>query len=55
MLLIGDLLVVGVDVDEVIHQSGFFVGHVVATLGRLELVLVTFDGVESVGRPGEGG
>lgn len=58
MLLIGDLLVVDVDVvdDEVIHQPGFFVGHVVATLGLLELVLeIGVDVVESVGRPGDGG
>lgn len=56
MSLIGDLLVVDVDDDEVIHQPGFFVGHVVATLGFLELVLVGFDVVvENVGRPGDGG
>lgn len=64
LLLIGDLLVV-VDVDEVLHQPGFFVGHVVATLGFLELVLIGFNveivesgtlGVDGwVGRLDEGG
>jgi len=39
----------------VVHQPGFFVGHVVATLGFLELELIGFDVVERVGNPGEGG
>lgn len=55
LLLIGDLLVV--DVVEPGHHIGFFVGHVVAETGFLELVvMVGFELVDgSDGRPGEGG
>lgn len=50
----GDLLVVDM-LDEIGHQVGFFVGHVVATPGFFELVVIGFKVVDCVGRSDEGG
>lgn len=57
LIAVGDLLVVDVDDDEAGHQVGFFVGHVVARPGFLDVVVIGFNvpAVECVGRPGDGG